>query len=186
MNFPDIFQSQVTKDSNSVFRYSQAEVPKHFAITADFLIDAQKRWIDSFLSIVEAYRLGNDARCAAMQMIERLYDYAHGPVLFKPTLACGSQAFRTTFAGAVSYFVGGDPDFPDDHGFARNDWISVYPQSNHFRVEGNIGMTMGNFVFVKSSGFELVVEKTFIFKSNNSGELRIVLHHASLPFAQNQ
>lgn len=156
------------------------------ASTPDFLIDAQKRWISSFLSIVEAHLMGNDARCVAMQMIERLYDYARGPVLFKPTLACESQAFRTTFAGAVSYFVGGDPDFPNDKGFARNDWVSVHPQNNHFRVDGNMGMTMGNFVFVKSSGFELVVEKTFVFKSDDSGKLRIVLHHASLPFAQNQ
>ena len=186
MNHPVNLESQVTTDSNSLFRYPHTEAPMPLASTPDFLIDAQKRWISSFLSIVEAHLMGNDARCVAMQMIERLYDYARGPVLFKPTLACESQAFRTTFAGAVSYFVGGDPDFPNDKGFARNDWVSVHPQNNHFRVDGNMGMTMGNFVFVKSSGFELVVEKTFVFKSDDSGKLRIVLHHASLPFAQNQ
>ncbi len=150
------------------------------------MVDAQRLWISSFLAIAEAYRQGNDARSVAVQMIEGLYDYSRGPVLFKPTLAFGDQTFRTTFAGAVSYFVGGDPNFPNDKGFALNDWISVYPQNTHCLIDCSVGMTMGNFVFVKSSGSELVVEKTFVFKSDATGKLRIVLHHASLPFKLNQ
>jgi len=41
-----------------------------------------------------------------------------GAVLFKPTLPVNPQTFRATRAGALAYFVGGDPSFPKDKGFA--------------------------------------------------------------------
>ena len=45
-----------------------------------------------------------------------LYDFGapDEPLLFKPTLA---DVIRLDRAGARSYFVGGDPNFPHDHGF---------------------------------------------------------------------
>ena len=48
----------------------------------------------------------------------KLYDYAESTVFFKPTLAHGKNAFRSTKNGALSYFVAGDPEFPEDTGFA--------------------------------------------------------------------
>jgi len=46
------------------------------------------------------------------------YAYRMGAVLFKPTLPVNPQTFRATRAGALAYFVGGDPSFPKDKGFA--------------------------------------------------------------------
>ena len=40
------------------------------------------------------------------------YGYQFGPVLFKPTLTAAPQTFRTTRDGALAYFVGGDPNYP--------------------------------------------------------------------------
>jgi hypothetical protein len=152
------------------------------SITRDGLICAQNAWIRGFLAISSAHRNGNNARDAAIHMIEQLYDYARVPVLFKPTCSFGNQTFRNTFAGAVSYFVAGDPSFPLDKGFALADWIDVYMLNNNYLIDGNVGMSMGNFIFVKSCGFELRVEKTLVFRRDEYNNLRIVLHHSALPF----
>lgn len=57
-----------------------------------------------------------------------LYDFggAEEPLLFKPTLA---DVIRLDRAGAKSYFVGGDPDYPNDDGFLHRGWKSVEFQS---------------------------------------------------------
>ena len=53
-----------------------------------------------------------------------LYDFgsADEPLLFKPTLA---DVIRHDRAGARAYFVGGDPNFPNDKGFLGNGWKRV-------------------------------------------------------------
>ncbi|MEM1076172.1 MAG: hypothetical protein AAGI36_17050, partial [Pseudomonadota bacterium] len=57
-----------------------------------------------------------------------LYDFgdADEPVLFKPTLA---DVIRLDRDGARSYFVGGDPGYPHDHGFLKRGWKRVDFQS---------------------------------------------------------
>ena len=47
-----------------------------------------------------------------------------GDVLFKPTLASETQ-FRFTKKAALSYFLGGDPDFTEDIGFALMHWQTI-------------------------------------------------------------
>ncbi|MEM1332308.1 MAG: hypothetical protein AAGG08_02520, partial [Actinomycetota bacterium] len=57
-----------------------------------------------------------------------LYDFGtpDEPLLFKPTLA---DVIRLDRAGTRSYFVGGDPDYPHDHGFLHRGWTRVEFQS---------------------------------------------------------
>jgi hypothetical protein len=43
---------------------------------------------------------------------------------------------------------------------------------------------MGNVMLTDSTGKVTTVDKTWGFKKDNQGKLRIVLHHSSLPFAQ--
>ena len=51
-------------------------------------------------------------------------------MFFKPTLAYGANAFRSTKKGALSYFIGGDPDFAEDTGFALKRWVKVRYDNN--------------------------------------------------------
>ena len=57
-----------------------------------------------------------------------LYDFGSPdePLLFKPTL---TDEIRLDEAGTRSYFVGGDPDYPNDSGFLNNAWKRVEFQS---------------------------------------------------------
>ena len=55
-----------------------------------------------------------DYQAAAEEHINNFYNYQEESVLFKPTLAA-EQPFRTDFVGALSYFVGGNSDYPEDN-----------------------------------------------------------------------
>ena len=70
----------------------------------------QKEWGDSLVKLGSLK--GNFEACEneAEKMINRLYGYNNGTVLFKPTKAKDNQ-FRLTFEGAKSYFIGENSDF---------------------------------------------------------------------------
>ena len=63
-----------------------------------------------------------EATSVAGNMIDKLYFYDFGEVLFKPTLSGGSQTFRPTKEGALSYFVGHNSSYPNDSGFGIKFW----------------------------------------------------------------
>ena len=88
------------------------------------VIAAQQAWCKALLDISSIYdKSGKQAaNDLASKVIDTAYFYQDGPVLFKPTLATNPQTFRTTKQGALSYFVGGDPNFPSDKGFALGGW----------------------------------------------------------------
>jgi len=151
-------------------------------ITKQCLIGAQEGWVAGLLSIAEANRSGGDPRSVAKEVIYSGYNYAFAPVLFKPTLTYGAQTFRTTAEGALAYFVGGDPEFPSDEGFALKGWQDVQIQNEAFFIEGNLGITMGHFTFLNENGSEVTVEKTFVFRRGDCGTIRIALHKSTLPF----
>ena len=109
--------------------------------------------------------------------------YQVGPVLFKPTMASGDQTFRTTRQGAVSYFVGGDPAYPGDHGFALKGWRAVEVRNAGILLNGDTATTMGHVTMTDKSGKRTTVDKTWTFKKDDKGQVRIVVHHSSLPFA---
>ena len=67
------------------------------------------------------------AKAVTEQNVEELlelYDFGTSdePLLFKPTLA---DVIRLDREGARSYFVGGDPNYPHDHGFLNRGWKTV-------------------------------------------------------------
>jgi hypothetical protein len=151
-------------------------------ITEACLIDAHQGWINGLLAIAEANRTGGDPRAVAKEVIQNGYNYDFAPVLFKPTLTFGEQTFRTTAEGALAYFVGGNPEFAYDEGFALKGWTAVHPRNAAFFIEGNLGITMGHFTFVNESAEEVTVEKTFVFRRGDCGAMRIVLHKSAIPF----
>ncbi|MBM4316224.1 MAG: phosphoribosyl-AMP cyclohydrolase [Deltaproteobacteria bacterium] len=153
------------------------------AISQSEMTEARKVWGDALVAISKAYlnqgieaavRLANEA-------LDEAYGYELGPVLFKPTLASGEKTFRTTREGALSYFVGENPDYPDT-GFALKGWCSVKSETAACFIEGDVAMWMGSVTFTDRHGKETIVDKSWGYKKGKDGKLRIVLHHSSLPY----
>jgi hypothetical protein len=153
------------------------------AITEAEVLAAQRAWGDALVAIATAHEREGAAaaRRLAEQVIDTAYGYQFGAVLFKPTLTVAPQTFRTTRAGALAYFVGGDPNFPNDRGFALKGWRSVAIQNAAIFIAGDVASTMGNVTLTDRDGRVTTVDKTWKFKRDDAGRLRIVLHHSSLP-----
>ncbi|MEY3421763.1 MAG: hypothetical protein RIR48_2059, partial [Bacteroidota bacterium] len=87
-------------------------------ITYDEVNAAQQAWCDALVKIGQLKEESGDYKTFADQVLSNTYNYDNGKVFFKPTLAFGDQTFRNDKKGALAYFVGGDPDYPNDKGFA--------------------------------------------------------------------
>ena len=155
------------------------------AITEEEVIAAQKAWGDALVAIGDAYAKGGQpaAKALAEQVIDGAYGYQYGPVLFKPTLTEAPQTFRTTRDGALAYFVGGDSNFPKDTGFALKGWKKVEIRNAGIFLAGDVATTMGNVMITDKEGKVTTVDKTWKFRKDDQGKLRIVVHHSSLPYA---
>lgn len=154
-------------------------------ITEREVLAAQQAWGEALVRIGRAHAEDGpeQARRVAAEVIDQAYGYGLGPVLFKPTLAEPPQAFRTTRAGALAYFVGGDPEFPKDGGFALKGWQAFEIRNAAIHINGDVATTMGNVILTAADGSRTTVDKTWSFKKTDDGQLRIVLHHSSLPYA---
>jgi hypothetical protein len=157
------------------------------AITEAQVNAAQQAWCDALVRIGKVYQDGGDYKGVASQLIDELYDYKAGKVFFKPTKAFGKNTFRPTKEGALSYFVGGNPSFPEDKGFALEPWVKVRYDNNAapngIQIRGDIAITMGNVYFTNSKGEETKVDKTFVFRRGRDRKLRLCVHHSSLPYS---
>ena len=155
-------------------------------ITEDQVNAAQQAWCDGLIRIGATYASGGDHRADARALLDELYDYAEGTVFFKPTLAFGRNAFRPTKQGALSYFVAGDPDFPEDTGFALKRWVKVWYDNNAaengIQIHGELAITMGNVYLINAAGEEIMVDKTFVFRRCADGKLRLCVHKSALPY----
>ncbi|EKO3766490.1 phosphoribosyl-AMP cyclohydrolase, partial [Vibrio metschnikovii] len=49
-------------------------------------------------------------------------------------------------------------------------------------INGDLALTMGNVILVDKQGQTTMVDKSWAFKKDEQGQLRIVLHHSSLPY----
>ena len=149
---------------------------------------AQQAWCDALVAIGKASEEAGDAKALATKVLSEAYDYDNGTVFFKPTLAYGKNTFRPTKAGALAYFVGGDPNFPEDKGFALTPWVKARYDNlgdgdEGIQIHGDIAITMGNVWVTKKDGTEVMVDKTFVFKKGADGKLRLIVHKSSLPFS---
>ena len=88
---------------------------------------AREDWGNGVIAISKKFESEGieKARELASLIIEKLYDFGNGPVLFKPTLSGGDQTFRLDQIGALSYFVGHNPKYPKDSGFGIKFWREV-------------------------------------------------------------
>ncbi len=145
---------------------------------------AQEAWGKALIQISEDFDSKGIKKATetAKAVLDAAYGYNLGPVLFKPTLTHGDQTFRTTKEGALAYFVGGNKSFPNDSGFALKGWRKYEYKNAAVRIDGDVALTMGKVILTDKNGKVTTVDKTWGFKKDSQGKLRIVLHHSSLPF----
>lgn len=152
------------------------------SITENEVLEALKAWGEGIVEIGKVYLEDGDYKTAATGHINNFYNYQEGVVLFKPTLVSQKQ-FRTDFQGALSYFVGGDESYPEDHGFAINPWSAVRWENIGTKIVGNMAVAMGNYYFTPAHGGEDVkVEYSFAYTKDKDGKLKIILHDSHLPY----
>ena len=152
-------------------------------ISEQAILDAQNAWGEGIVKIGQVFLDQGDFRATAEDHINAFYNYQEGSVLFKPTLVSEKQ-FRQDFEGALSYFVGGNENYPEDHGFAIKPWSDVNWENIGTKIIGNMGMAMGNYFFTQVEGGDVVkVEYSFGYTTNSDGELKIVLHDSHLPYS---
>ncbi|MEO1046296.1 MAG: phosphoribosyl-AMP cyclohydrolase [Pseudomonadota bacterium] len=151
-------------------------------ITEEEVVAAQKAWGDGIVAIGKTFSEQGDYTAAATDHINRFYGYDLGLVLFKPTLAADEQ-FRGSFDGALSYFVGGNPSFTEDKGFALTPWTAVrWENAGITNSSCDMAVAMGNYWFTPAEGDEVKVEYTIGYVKDDDGNLRMVVHKSSLPY----
>ncbi len=151
-------------------------------ITEEEILHAQKGWAEGVVSIGRAYVDKKDYEAAAAEFVDAFYGYDKGPVLFKPTKASAVK-FRSTKEEALSYFVKGS--IPEDHGFVLQPWSNVRFKNAGIVIDSDSALAMGVYFFTDATTSEEVeVEYTFGYFKDESGKIRIMLHHSSLPYAE--
>ena len=172
---------------NLVAAHSGAPAPvASLNISEADVLAAQRAWGEALVQISLDYENGGiaAARATAEKVLDSAYGYSMGPVLFKPTLTTSPQTFRTTKQGALAYFVGNDPQFPADSGFALKGWRAVEIRNSAIFLNGDTAMSQGNVMITDKHGKVTTVDKTWGYVRDDDGRLRIVLHHSSLPVAK--
>lgn len=161
---------------------SQAEENTHAAITQSDVEQAQKEWANNIVAIGEASLESESAATnRAKETLNTLYAFSNGPVLFKPTKAA-EVPFRSTKEKALSYFVGGN--ISEDGGFALEPWTNVRFENYDTLLNGDTAISSGVYYFTSGETDEEVkVEYTFGYIQDEDGNLRIQLHHSSIPFS---
>ncbi len=159
-------------------------------ITYDEVNAAQQAWCDALVKIGQIKEEGGDYKAFAEKVLSEAYNYDYGKVFFKPTLAYGDQTFRNDKKGALAYFIGGDPDYPNDKGFALTPWVKARydnagEKNEGIQIYGSVAITMGNVWVTGKDGKEVMVDKTWVFKKGKDGKLRIIVHKSALPFKPN-
>ena len=143
---------------------------------------AQKSWARYILKIGASYRKNENFQDLTKSMIEELYKFDHDEIIFKPTLAQETN-FRFSSEEVLSYFLGNNKNFPEDEGFAIKEWTNIIFNNLKIKKIGNLIISVGLYYFVDKNNTKLKVEYTFVYESDKREELKIILHHSSIPFA---
>ena len=142
----------------------------------------QEKWSSIVLKIGKAHKNKDNLKNLVSELFNDVYAFNYCDVLFKPTLAKNEQ-FRSSKDEFISYFIGENNVCKEDKGFAIKKWKSIKFQGYKISSYGDSIISMGNYFFEDHEGSSLKVEYTFGFiKINNENELKINLHHSSLPY----
>ena len=165
-------------DTNSNKKLNPTEIRE------EDVLSIQKEWADSIISIGKIFLNKGNYRLEAEKTLKKLYAFDISNVLFKPTFASQNQ-FRNSFEDALSYFVGGN--IKEDNGFAIKPWFKIRFSENKIVIAHDNAIAMGNYYFtsVEDKKNETKVEYTFGYIKDKKGNLRINLHHSSIPHSNN-
>ena len=149
-------------------------------ITEEEVFNIQKDWANSIISIGKIFLNKGNYKLEAEKTLKKLYAFDISNVLFKPTFASQNQ-FRNNFEDALSYFIGGD--IKEDNGFAIKPWSKIRFGDNKIIISYGTAIAMGNYYFTSEQDKknETKVEYTFGYIRDINGNLRINLHHSSIP-----
>jgi len=148
-------------------------------ITIEDVQDAQEMWGNAVVAIGEA---GDDAPRLAEEAARTAYAFDLGPIQFKPTLAAETP-FRPDLEGTLSYFVGENPAFEEDGGFALTPWSNVRFDNHTVKFQNNIAIAMGHYYFTGPDGSETKVEYTKGYVKTPDERVLIFLQDSSLPYS---
>jgi len=182
-NVDELLQGDESKPAGSVTR--PKVVSSSSLITQEEVLAAHRAWGDGLVLIAKTYEeKGYEAaKKVAQTVLDAAYGYAVNiPVCFKPTLASGEQTFRLTNEGALSYFVGGNEKYSNDSGFAIQGWRKVESRPAGILLFGDTALSTGNVYCTNKDGKTTIVDKTWGYKKDDEGNVRIILHHSSLPY----
>ena len=153
-------------------------------ITEAEIQDAQTAWGNGLVSISTAFAEGEDYVTTAVGVLNDLYGYDYDHVLFKPTLT-NEVPFRLTWDQAASYFIGTSaPEViaEDGAGFATNPWVAVNFTDWSYIIHGETAIGMGLVEITDVNGETTTVHKSMAWFRDTDGNLRLQLHHSSIPF----
>ena len=141
----------------------------------------QEKWASIVIEIGKAYQKKESLENLTSELLHNIYAFNHCEVLFKPTLAKYNQ-FRSTKDEFLSYFLGQNKVCEEDSGFAIKGWKSIEFENYKITEQNNQLLAMGNYYFRDNKDKLLKVEYTFGFIKVSGNELKINLHHSSLPY----
>ena len=185
--FPMLSAAAPATAQSDTFGVASLNLASGAPITVAEVQAAQRAWGDALVSISSEHERNGQAAAKrlAETVLDSAYGYDLGPVAFKPTLAAPPTTFRTTRESALAYFVGGDGRYPGDTGFALRGWRSYAIDNAAIIINGSTAISTGNVTLTDSRGMVTKVDKTWGYVRDGKGQLRIVLHHSSLPYAAN-
>jgi len=150
---------------------------KELEITA-----AQQAWGVGIVSIGVAHANGDDYKKTANDFIERFYSFDSEKVIFKPMLA-EHKPFRLTSEGALSYLIGGNDSYPEDAGFALQEWKNVkWNNAGIINGQSDIAVAMGDYSFTDKEGEQLMASYAIAYKRDTNGEIKIVAHKSAIAY----
>ena len=146
------------------------------------VIDTLQLWCDNVILVGKVYSEGGDFVNLSKKILSDNYDYDNGKVLFKPTMAYGKQTFRPTKEGALSYFIGGNSNFPADKGFKLKPWVKVWYSKLDYILSNDLAIVQCNIHLIGDDDSHIFVNKSFVFKICADDKIRIILHQSSFPY----
>lgn len=152
-----------------------------FIIEVDFL-QVWINWVDVFILILKIYEDGGiDVVCVFVNdILDVVYGYNFGFVLFKFILVSGEKMFCLIKDGVLVYFVGYDENYFLDGGFGIKGWCLVDYDSFVYFIDGDVGMWMGWVKFIDKDGNVVIVNKIFGYKKDEEGMLCVVFYYLFL------
>jgi hypothetical protein len=140
---------------------------------------AQRSWARALVEVGAANNWEESHRLATGMV--RDHYLLDGTLLFCPTRAADRQ-FRSGLEDSVSYFVGRNPEFPEDHGFALDRWARVRFENHGIVCRDGLAVAMGNYFFTRGDRDPAKVEFSLLYVRDADRSLKIQLHHSAMPF----